>query len=212
MPTKYQDSEESAHVVDKDRFYTKKGERDNFSPWQKQITLDLNVKNVISKYEAFKKAVDAGAMALFGKPYDELDAPERHKVEPRYYMCEHCTFVSSNKSYFEVDHRVSCAEGGNANRESVERTAAIQLEVDKPLDKQHIGLIASTNLNDQVLCHGCNQGKKSQLCRPDEIPNGCGFAYRREENMNPDGPPALAGPVFDKYRGQLAPKTQKGGK
>jgi hypothetical protein len=72
------------------------------------------------------------------------------RLPETYYMCERCRFVSANRGYFEVDHIVACELGGNANRETLERISALQVELDKPLDKQHIGLIASANLNDQV--------------------------------------------------------------
>ncbi len=63
----------------------------------------------------------------------------------------------------------------------------------------------AANLNDQLLCIGCNQGKKSKGMRPDEIPAGCGFAYRRhDDDHNPDhlygGAPVPTGNVLPRYR------------
>jgi len=54
----------------------------------------------------------------------------------RYFMCAFCRFVSARREDFEVDHLVSCKEGGNANRESLERISAIQAECAKPLALQ----------------------------------------------------------------------------
>jgi hypothetical protein len=47
--------------------------------------------------------------------------------------------------------------------------------------------------NAEVLCRGCNQGKKDKAF----IPDGKGFAYTRiDEDLNPDnryhGPPKIA--------------------
>ena len=122
-----------------------------------------------------------------------------------HYMCAHCRFVHTDAGLFEVDYIVSCKEGGSPNREKLDRIVRLQAEVDKPLDQQDVGVLMSANLNDQLLCIGCNQGKKSVGMRPDEIPAGCGFAYRRhEEDMNPDhmygGAPALVGYVHPRYR------------
>ena len=125
-----------------------------------------------------------------------------------HYMCEHCRFVHARRDYFEVDHLVSCLEGGTANRQTVERIAAIEAELAKPLDKQDIGLLALANLNSQVLCRGCNQGKKGSGPRPDDIPAACGYAWaKRDEDMNPDhryaGPPRVAGYIKPRYRKNL---------
>ena len=122
-----------------------------------------------------------------------------------YYMCAHCRFVSSDATLFEVDHIVSCKEGGSANREKLEQITRLQNEVSLPLDRQDIGILMAANLNDQLLCIGCNQGKKSKGMRPDEIPAGCGFAYRRhDDDRNPDhvysGPPNPVGYVHPRYR------------
>jgi hypothetical protein len=122
-----------------------------------------------------------------------------------YYMCAHCRFVNSDAKLFEVDHIVSCKEGGNANREKLAQITRLQNEVNLPLDRQDIGILMAANLNDQLLCIGCNQGKKSKGMRPDEIPAGCGFAYRRhDDDKNPDhvysGPPTPIGYVHPRYR------------
>jgi hypothetical protein len=158
--------------------------RDNFTLRQKQAALAVNAWEVKSRWRT-----------VFG------DLPDP------YYICEHCRFVSADRKYFEVDHIVSCKAGGNANRETLERITALEIELQRPLDQQGIAVIMSANLNDQVLCVGCNQGKKSmghgQM--PDEIPQGCGYAYRRhEEDKNPDhmyaGPPRTTGYVKPRYR------------
>jgi hypothetical protein len=59
---------------------------------------------------------------------------------------------------------LSCEQGGNANRETLERISALQVELNKPLDRQHIGLIASANLNDQVLCGDVTRERKANCC------------------------------------------------
>jgi len=125
-----------------------------------------------------------------------------------YYMCAHYRFVSADKSLFEVDHMVSCLEGGNANRMRLDKITSLQRELNQPLDRQDIGILMTANLNDQLLCIGCNQGKKSKGLRPDEIPAGCGFAYRRhDDDKNPDhiygGPPTPVGYVHPRYRQPL---------
>lgn len=156
--------------------------RDNFSHWQRAAAFAAN--------------------ALYVKNHWRDDF--RDSSQP-YYMCEHCRFVSADRSYFEIDHRVSCKEGGNANREKLERRTALEAELKRPLDKQNIEVIMSANMNDQVLCYGCNQGKKSKGIRPDDIPEGCGYAFRlHDEDKNPDhvygGPPRTVGYVSPRYR------------
>jgi hypothetical protein len=156
--------------------------RDNFNDTQKKTALKLSANHVRLLW-----------------PAEFKNLPTDH------YMCAHCRFVSSDKNLFEVDHIVSCLEGGNANREHLGRITRLQAEVSVPLDRQDIGLLMSANLNDQLLCIGCNQGKKSKGMRPDDIPSGCGYAYRRhEEDMNPDhifsGPPTPIGYVHPRYR------------
>jgi hypothetical protein len=156
--------------------------RDNFSETQKKTALQLSANHVRLLW-----------------PTEFKNSPTDH------YMCAHCRFVNSDKDLFEVDHIVSCLEGGNANRERLDRITRLQAEVSVPLDRQDIGLLMSANLNDQLLCIGCNQGKKSKGMRPDGIPAGCGYAYRRhEEDMNPDhiysGPPTPIGYVHPRYR------------
>lgn len=155
--------------------------RDNFSKPQRDTTFLLSAREVSLLWR------------------DELPA------NPPHYICAHCRFVHTDRALFEVDHLVSCKEGGSANRETLERITQLQAELALPLDKQDIGLLSSANLNDQLLCHGCNQGKKSKGSRPDEIPAGCGFAYRRpDDDMNPEhryaGPPPVIGFVEKRYR------------
>lgn len=159
--------------------------RDNFSVTQRNAALQANADEV---------------RILWRDDFRQSPVP--------HYMCEHCRFVHTNRAYFEVDHLVSCKEGGNANRETVERIAAIEAEIAKPLDKQDIGVLALANLNSQILCGGCNQGKKGIGPRPDDIPTACGFAYaKRDEDMNPDhryaGPPPAAGYIKPQYRRNL---------
>jgi hypothetical protein len=156
--------------------------RDNFTRWQRDVTLAVSAREVLVRW-----------------PDDFRNVPGT------YYMCAHCRFVSNNATYFEVDHMVSCEHGGNANRETLVRIANLQAQVNLPLDQQDIQVLMSANLNDQLLCHGCNQGKKSRGMRPDDIPAGCGFAYRRhDDDMNPDhiynGPPTPIGYVHPRYR------------
>ena len=157
-------------------------ERDNFSQSQKQATFSFSAQEVRLLW-----------------PGDFRHSSIDH------YMCAHCRFVSSDRSLFEVDHLVSCKEGGSANREKLARITRLQSEVGKPLDKQDIGVLMAANINDQLLCGGCNQGKKSAGMRPDDIPAGCGYAYRRhDDDMNPDhrysGPPTPIGYVLPRYR------------
>jgi hypothetical protein len=169
------------------------GKRDNFSKLQRDAAFEYNVREVD---------------ALRRNRYDwreALGAPSSGGGAAKvYYICEHCRFVSDRKDDFEVDHLVSCMEGGNANREKLETLSWLQREVDQPLDKQDLGRLMLLNLNSQVLCHGCNQGKKSKGMRPDEIPAGCGYAYRKpEEDRNPDhrdGLPPLSDYVHPRYR------------
>jgi hypothetical protein len=158
--------------------------RDNFSPSQKQAALTLSALEVRRRWR------------------------DDFRTRPGiFYMCANCEFVSDNRSYFQVDHMVSCLQGGTANRESLERVSAIEEELKRPIDKLNMELIMSANLNDQVLCTGCNQGKKSLGVgdTPDTIPQGCGYAYRlHEEDANPDhiyaGAPATIGYVKPRYR------------
>jgi hypothetical protein len=156
--------------------------RDNFSVWQKQVTFDASANEVRLLW-----------------PDTFQNAPAAH------FICAHCRFVNSDQAMFEVDHIVSCKEGGNANRESVERVTQLQAQANRPLDQQDIGILMSANFNDQLLCIGCNQGKKSKGMRPDEIPAGCGYAYQKhDEDMNPDhiygGRPNPTGNVLPRYR------------
>ncbi len=156
--------------------------RDNFSETQREATFRASANHVRLLW-----------------PGDFKDSPADH------YMCAHCRFVHSDRNLFEVDHIVSCLEGGNANRERLDRITRLQTEVSLPLDRQDIGILMAANLNDQLLCIGCNQGKKSKGMRPDEIPAGCGYAYRRhDDDMNPDhlysGPPTPIGYVLPRYR------------
>ena len=155
--------------------------RDNFLKWQRDLTYEASAREV------------------------KLLWPDDFETFLPHYICAHCRFVSSDAGLFEVDHLVSCNQGGTANRESLERIAQLQAEVGRPLDKQDIGLLMSANFNDQLLCHGCNQGKKSKGMRADEVPAGCGFAYRRsDDDMNPEhrysGPPKSVGFVEKRYR------------
>ncbi|HEY1983910.1 MAG TPA: hypothetical protein VGG85_00790 [Terracidiphilus sp.] len=159
--------------------------RDNFTNWQRDVTFAVSAREVRLRWrEDFRNR--AGD----------------------YYMCAHCRFVSDNRAYFEVDHLVSCEHGGNANRETLQKIADLQAQLERPLDRQDLGVLVSANLNDQLLCHGCNQGKKSKGMRPDDVPAGCGFAYRRhEEDLNPDhihnGVPTPIGYVHPRYRQPL---------
>ncbi|HWC98170.1 MAG TPA: hypothetical protein VG456_15525 [Candidatus Sulfopaludibacter sp.] len=153
----------------------------------------------------FTQGQKAATFAASGDEVKLLWRDEFRNAPVLHYMCAHCRFVHSDKSLFEVDHIVSCLEGGSANRERLDRIARLQAEVALPLDRQDIGVLMSANLNNQLLCHGCNQGKKSKGMRPDEIPAGCGFAYRRhDDDMNPDhidgGAPTPVGYVLPRYR------------
>lgn len=156
--------------------------RDNFTPRQKEATLAASANEV------------------------KLLWPDRFRNDPvPHYICAHCRFVSPDRGIFEIDHIVACKEGGNANRESLQRLTGLQAELDRPLDRQDIAILMAANLNDQLLCIGCNQGKKSKGMRPDEIPAGCGYAYRRhEDDTNPDhiysGAPQPVGYVLPRYR------------
>jgi|SRR5579863_5179404 len=156
--------------------------RDNFSETQRRATFAASANHVKLLW-----------------PGDFRNSPTD------FYMCAHCRFVSSDPSHFEVDHIVSCLEGGTANRMRLDQITRLQGEVNLPLDRQDIGILMAANLNDQLLCIGCNQGKKSKGMRPDEIPAGCGFAYRRhDDDRNPDhvysGAPVPTGYVLPRYR------------
>lgn len=156
--------------------------RDNFSKWQRDATLAASAQEVRLLW-----------------PDDFGDA------QPAHFICAHCRFVNADAKLFEVDHMVSCAEGGTANREMASRIVALQAELSRTLDKQDIGVLMTANFNDQLLCHGCNQGKKSKGSRADEIPAGCGFAYRRhDDDKNPEhmyaGAPRPVGFVHSRYR------------
>jgi hypothetical protein len=156
--------------------------RDNFSETQRRATFTASASHV------------------------KLLWPDVFRNSPTgFYMCAHCRFVSSDPSLFEVDHIVSCLEGGTANRMRLDQITRLQSEVDLPLDRQDIGVLMAANLNDQLLCIGCNQGKKSKGMRPDEIPAGCGFAHRRhDDDHNPDhvysGAPVPTCYVLPRYR------------
>jgi hypothetical protein len=133
--------------------------RDNFSEWQKQATFSSSAQE------------------------EKLRGPDEfERLSIEHYICPHCHFVGSDRRLFEVDHRVSCKEGGNANREALSRITRLQSELDRPLDKQDLGVLMSANVNDQLFCKGCNQSKKSAGMRPDDIPAGSGFAYRRHDD------------------------------
>jgi len=158
--------------------------RDNFLGWQKEEALQDSWNLVKIRFR------------------DDFGTKEAH------YLCAHCEFISANRKYFEVDHVVSCREGGNANREVLERIATIQAELDKPLDKQDLGVLSLANLNAQVLCGGCNQAKKGKGPRPDYIPDGAGYAWlKRDEDQNPEhryaGPPRVLGHIKPRYRKNL---------
>jgi hypothetical protein len=161
--------------------------RDNFAGWQKGDALKSNADWVRIRWR------------------DDFQSATTDN-----YMCENddCRFISDKRELFEVDHLVSCKEGGTANRMVLEEIIAIETEIAKPLDKQDIGILALANLNAQVLCKGCNQAKKGVGSRPDEIPLACGYAYsKREEDKNPDhvhaGPPPVSGYVKPRYRKNL---------
>lgn len=173
-----------------------KGKRDNFSDPQRKAAFMYSAREV----DILRKNRGDWREAL-GHPDVPLSPGGQAEI---YYMCEHCRFVSDREDLFEVDHLVSCREGGDANRETLETISFFQRELDKPLEKQDVGWLMQRNLNSQLLCYGCNQGKKSKGMQPDEIPAGCGFAYRRQEqDRNPDhrdGPPPLSGYVHPRYR------------
>jgi hypothetical protein len=157
--------------------------RDNFQGWQKIEALQASTNEVSVLWKS-----------------------EFAHQSSAHYMCAFCRFVSTNKNYFEVDHLVSCKEGGNANRESLERVRDIQAELAKPLDRQDLGILSLANLNSQLLCVGCNQAKKGNNGpRPDFIPPGAGYAWAKaDEDQNPEhrysGPPPVIGYVPRRYR------------
>jgi len=162
-------------------------QRDNFSGAQKLQALNFNSGEVKIRWKE-----EFGSL------------PKGEEI----YMCEHCGFVSRKRNYFEVDHLVSCKEGGTANRETIDNIIWIEAEIQRPLDEQEIGILALANLNWQILCNGCNQGKKGAGSRADEVPAGCGYAYaKREEVENPEhrypGPPRIIGYVKPRYRKNL---------
>jgi hypothetical protein len=162
-------------------------QRDNFSSAQKTQCLEQNSNQVRIRWK---------------EEFSSL--PKDAEI----YMCEYCGFVSRKRNYFEVDHLVSCKEGGTANRETIDNINRIKAELDRPLDKQEVGILALANLNWQVLCIGCNQGKKGGGMRADDIPAGCGYAYaKRDEDENPEhrysGPPPVVGFVKPRYRKNL---------
>lgn len=88
---------------------------------------------------------------------------------------------------------------------------AIQAELDKPLDRQEMGVLFLANLNAQLLCKGCNQAKKGTGGpHPDVIPPGTGYAWAKaDEHQNPEhrysGPPAITGYVPPRYRKNVVP-------
>lgn len=111
--------------------------RDNFTSGQKEATFKLSAHEV------------------------KLHWPEEFKNSAtECYMCAHCRFVHSDRALFEVDHLVSCKEGGSSNREKLDRIRQLQVEVNKSLDKQDIGILMAANLNDQLLCIGCKPGQE----------------------------------------------------
>ena len=63
--------------------------RDNFSETQREATFRASANHVRLLW-----------------PGDFKTSPADH------YMCAHCRFVHSDRSLFEVDHIVSCLEGG----------------------------------------------------------------------------------------------------
>jgi 5-methylcytosine-specific restriction endonuclease McrA len=109
-----------------------------------------------------------------------------------HYLCENCGFISSSRQDFEVDHVLPKAQGGTRNRYQNARTT------EKTWDREpqiypDPALIVVEGQNAEVLCRGCNQGKKDKYF----VPDGKGFAYTRiDEDLNPDnryhGPPKIA--------------------
>jgi len=109
-----------------------------------------------------------------------------------HYLCEFCGFISSNRSYFEVDHVVPKSQGGTRNKYQNARTTG-KTWGKEPQVYPDLAAIMLEGQNAEILCVGCNQGKKDKYF----IPDGKGYAYSRiDEDLNPDnryyGPPKIA--------------------
>ena len=145
------------------------------------------------------------------------DFPEFKTNTVPHYRCENCTFISSNKSLFNVDHVIPCKNGGNNSVDdnlAVARAIAEEREIwdsqenliqKRAWDPLNIELLMLANANDQVLCQACNLGKNTEMDSYDQIPAGCGYAYSmRSQDQNPrnryQGPPPVYGVVLKRYR------------
>jgi hypothetical protein len=111
--------------------------------------------------------------------------PEDFNGKSPNYMCEECKFVSDQRSHFEIDHLLACAQGGTRNPMSDETLQAIA--------SGDVAALYQAGVNERVLCVGCNQAKKARTF----VPPGAGYAYRFHEwDRNPDhiyqGPPKVS--------------------